>query len=56
MDKSMADMVGGDPSARNEYKRQAQLKAGFIAHGNTKEAAKCQAAMDRLMADMIKNK
>lgn len=56
MDKSMADMVGGDLSTRNEYKRQAQLKAGFIAHGNTKEAAKCQAAMDRLMADMIKNK
>ena len=56
MDKSMADMIGGDLSARNEYKRQAQLKAGFIAHGNTKEAAKCQAAMDRLMADMIKNK
>lgn len=39
--------------AAKNYAREVNLKAGALAHGNTKEAAFAQARMDRHMADMI---
>lgn len=39
--------------AAENYKRQANLKAGAVAHGNTHDAAFAQAQMDKNLADMI---
>ena len=40
-------------NAAQNYKREANLKAGSVMTGNQKEAASSQARMDKNMADMI---
>ena len=39
--------------AAKRYKRAADFKAGYLAHGNTAGAARAQRQMDAAMADMI---
>ena len=39
--------------AANEYKRLSNLKRGSLVNGDTANAARVQAQMDKAMADMI---
>lgn len=50
--KAAANDAAKKKAAEN-YKREANLKAGAVAHGNQREAAFAQARMDKSMADMV---
>ncbi len=56
MDRSMADMISGNPTATNAYKSAAHTKSVATAAGNHKLAAQAQAQMDKNMADILKDK
>ena len=56
MDKSVADMIGGNGKDSVAFKNAAHVKAASVARGDYRSAAYAQAEMDKKMADIIKNK
>lgn len=56
MDKSAADMIGGNGTLRSDYKSAAHRKAAASLRGDYKTAALVQNEMDRKMADIINSR
>lgn len=56
MDKSLADMVSSDGTAKAKYKSAAHTKAACTARGDEKGAAYAQERMDKSFADMVSKK